>query len=112
MSIFSGITTSGEIVQRSAEQEESVQNTGMFILVATSVPGIVLFQGSGQFFKRYCAFTVNSNSVIAHLSRAIPHRHTHIHTLFFSPSLFLSWRFDNVLALSDRSCPAKENELC
>lgn len=81
MSIFSGITSSDEIVQRSAEQEESVQKTGMFILVATSVPGIVLLQESGQFFKRCCAFTVNSNSVIAHLSRAIPHRHTH--TLLF-----------------------------
>lgn len=43
MSIFSGITSSDEIVQRS----ESVQKTGMFILVATSVPGIVLLQGSG-----------------------------------------------------------------
>jgi len=50
MSIFSGITSSDEIVQRSAEQEESVQKTGMFILVATSVPGIVLLQGSGQYF--------------------------------------------------------------
>lgn len=81
MSIFSGITSSDEIVQRSAVQEESVQKTGMFMLVATSVPGIVLLQGSGQFFKRCCAFTVNSKSVITHLSRAIPHRHTHTHTL-------------------------------
>lgn len=48
MSIFSGITSSDEIVQRSAEQEESVQKTEMFILVATPVPGIVLLQGSGQ----------------------------------------------------------------
>lgn len=96
MSLFSGMTCSDERKKESPFRRLECLHQWPQLFLALFYCKCL----ANQFFKRCCVFTIDSNSVTAHLSPAIPHTQSSSLPHFFSlGGLTMSWLYPTEVVL-------------